>query len=500
MRKTNVKLKNKHGEDVTYEGVTTVSLESDDGTRKKFTLGELKTELIELDFSEGNQEVVALDTELYDRVIILVPDTFKPENIAEGVVIAGVEGTFEGARELPKLNAPTIARSADTITITNPNTNGNFNKSFNIYSNGELAFNQTGTTFSLIGKFEAEKDYTIEASCINPLMEESSKSTSINFSVFSIVKEFDEFLSTTDTTTKKSNNLNYSLQIKNAFGYWLPELIKVYKKYNDSDEYVLTDDYTYSMYTGEILIPAIDANIKIVAHSDEEPQLKRPTVFLDQEDHTLDTNYPRYAQKLLFYDCDELMHVEEKEEEKLFISVDPLGTTYTFVQGSDGFYHPNNTGRDGTFAIARINIINLDEETGVILNWRQSSETGYDYGLVGKIDVALSHNTNVDSNLLLNAKGRSVTNPEQITLVVPNGSHFFDVKYRKDGSVSSGKDMFEFKIEGTDYGIPIAKDIVTIQDDILYLVNNDYEKKKSANVTHHVYIDDELKYENKEGI
>ena len=139
MRKTSIKLKNRSGTDVVFNDIDTVSLEGVDGNKKVFSLGALTEGTIVLDFTNGNQEVVVSDDELYNKVIVLKPDSFVAENIAEGVVIAGIEGTFEGAKEMPTLNTPSIRREGDTITITNPSTNGNFNKGFNVYANGELA-------------------------------------------------------------------------------------------------------------------------------------------------------------------------------------------------------------------------------------------------------------------------------------------------------------------------------------------------------------------------
>src|SRR5690606_13996407 len=115
------------------------------------------------------------------------------------------------------LNTPSISRSGDTITITNPSTNGNSNKGFNIYSGEDVACYQTGTTFSLIGKFAAEQNYIMQATCVNPLMNESGKSGSISFSIYAIIKVFDEFISTTDTTTKICNGLKYKIYLKSAF-------------------------------------------------------------------------------------------------------------------------------------------------------------------------------------------------------------------------------------------------------------------------------------------
>ncbi len=501
MRKTNVKLKNKNGEDVIYSEISTVSLDGEDGNKKTFSLGSLKEQTIVLDFSNGNQEVSAADDELFEKVIIEQPEAFKAENIAQGVIIAGIEGTFEGAREMPTLNKPTISRNSDKITISNPGTNGNFNKGFNIYSNNELAFYTAGTYFSLIDKFEAEHDYAIEATCTNPLMNESPKSNSISFAVYSVVKDFDEYISTTDTTTKISDGLKYTCYITSSFGYWLPELIKVYKKANETDEYVLTDKYTYSMYSGEITLDSMDSNIKIEVEADEEPQLKRPEVELKETQFSLETDFPRFSKKLLFYDNNELFYEEEKEEGLVSVSVASLDTTYTFVLDTDGFYKPQNKGVNSSFAIARITISNgYEEDTTIKMQWMQSAENGCDFGIVGKIDTELLKSTSVDSSYLIKPTS-SQTTIQEVDLVVPHGSHFFDVKYRKDGSVHTGWDMFEFKLNASESVVSIVSDKVVIEDDYnLKLTNTDYEKKYSANVTHHVYVDDELIYEFKEGI
>ena len=284
---------------------------------------------------------------------------------------------------------------------------------------GELAFYQTGTTFSLIGKFEAENDYSIQAACVNPLMNESNKSNSISFAIYSIIKDFDEYISTTDTSTKISNGLKYKIYLKSAFGYWLPEIIKVYKKMNGTDEYELTDEIFYSMYTGEVSFDSMDANVKIEVIADEEPHLKRPKVRVEEGEFILKTSFPIYSQKLLFYDNDEFFHEEVKIEEPIAVMVESLGTTYTFIQDSDGYYKPTNTGVNSSFAIARIQIINTEDPKTIKLLWMQSTESGYDFGLIGKIDVALSQSTNVDSDVILNAQSQTVTTPIELLLEAP---------------------------------------------------------------------------------
>ena len=57
-------------------------------------------------------------------------------------------------------------------------------------------------------------------------MNESAKSGSIAFSIFSINKILMS-LSQQQITTKISNGLKYMIYLKSTFGYWLPEIINV---------------------------------------------------------------------------------------------------------------------------------------------------------------------------------------------------------------------------------------------------------------------------------
>lgn len=142
MRKVNVKLKNRNGEDIIYEEISKVKLNTSKG-EAVFSLGIPKELSVTPEFLSGNIEVLAPDDTLYEKVTINKPENLVPENIAKDVVVAGITGTFEGKPELPTLNKPSISRNQETISITNPSSNGNFNKKFIIYSNDEIAFDQT---------------------------------------------------------------------------------------------------------------------------------------------------------------------------------------------------------------------------------------------------------------------------------------------------------------------------------------------------------------------
>lgn len=88
-------LKDMNGKDNTYEGVTAVKLNKDDGSTQIFSKGEAEEKTIALDFSAGDMEI-AEENKLFSSVTIPKPETLLPENIAKDVTIAGVVGTLAG--------------------------------------------------------------------------------------------------------------------------------------------------------------------------------------------------------------------------------------------------------------------------------------------------------------------------------------------------------------------------------------------------------------------
>ena len=87
------------GAPVTYEGVETITTDTpEDGVLATFTHGVVPETVPEIDpdFSGGNQTVEAGDGELLKKVVLKKPETLLPENITKGTVIAGVEGNAVG--------------------------------------------------------------------------------------------------------------------------------------------------------------------------------------------------------------------------------------------------------------------------------------------------------------------------------------------------------------------------------------------------------------------
>lgn len=90
-----VVLKDRNGDEVIYEEVKKVVLNGTDGNEVTFSAGELLEGLdIGLDMSNGDQTVEAPEGYLLKSATIKKPETLIPENIAEGIDIAGIVGTL----------------------------------------------------------------------------------------------------------------------------------------------------------------------------------------------------------------------------------------------------------------------------------------------------------------------------------------------------------------------------------------------------------------------
>ena len=93
-------LKNYSGVPVTYENVDAVMFDTPEGGTQVYTRGELIGGVrIGLDLKNGNQTVTTPEGTLANAATIIKPDTLLPENIRNGITIAGVEGEFLGDTE-----------------------------------------------------------------------------------------------------------------------------------------------------------------------------------------------------------------------------------------------------------------------------------------------------------------------------------------------------------------------------------------------------------------
>lgn len=88
-------LKDRNGNDVAYYGIETVTFDTTtEGKQQTFTKGEAVEGLeIEPDFSGGDMAVVAPDGKLVKSATVKKPEALVPENIREGANVGGVVGS-----------------------------------------------------------------------------------------------------------------------------------------------------------------------------------------------------------------------------------------------------------------------------------------------------------------------------------------------------------------------------------------------------------------------
>lgn len=93
-----IKLKGYSGEEKTYSSVEKVYLSAAQGDQKlPYTYGEAVSKTVEPDFAGGDMAVEIPAGELVTALTIQKPNTLVPENIAQGINIAGVMGAFAGS-------------------------------------------------------------------------------------------------------------------------------------------------------------------------------------------------------------------------------------------------------------------------------------------------------------------------------------------------------------------------------------------------------------------
>ena len=190
----------------------------------------------------------------------------------------------------PALNAPSISRSNDTISISNPSTNGNFASTFKIYNGNSLRGTTSQTSFTLTGLGAGTYELSVKATGAN--FTDSPKSNVIRASVYSITRALTN-LTANNSTALMADGMPYTVTLTPASGYYLPEDITVTMGGNAYTK------FTYDSYTGALTIPAVNGNVVITAAADTVNRLRRPAISLSGS--TLSVTPPRYAASTYVY-------------------------------------------------------------------------------------------------------------------------------------------------------------------------------------------------------
>lgn len=210
--------------------------------------------------------------------------------------------TIPSGGEQPQLNKLTVTRSGDTITISNPSSNGGFVEKFRIYNNGTLYEETTGTSFSLVNQNAGSYSLTFTAIGTNFIESEATKA--INCSVCTITKNLTN-LNANNSTAKISSGQNYTVTLTPISGKYLPEDITVTMGGQ-------TCKYTYDSYTGVVTVPSVSGNIVITATAYDTPKLRRPALSIDGSELTVTP--PLYAESTDIYIDDTLVATYPESE------------------------------------------------------------------------------------------------------------------------------------------------------------------------------------------
>lgn len=128
-------------------------------------------------------------------------------------------------------------------------------------------------------------------------------------------------------------------------------------------------------------------------------------------------------------------------------------TVNQFLQDSDGWWVSQNQNVDSSIALCRVNVC-MEMDGVVEFDLYSYGELNWDYAVLGKLDKSLSTTIDdTDENVLRKFESRTVI-PEHITLNVPKGNHFFDIKYRKDVSYSTPPDLCKFTTPVCTWEVP----------------------------------------------
>jgi hypothetical protein len=121
------------------------------------------------------------------------------------------------------------------------------------------------------------------------------------------------------------------------------------------------------------------------------------------------------------------------------------GAQYGFELNDTGYYESKNKGKQDSYALCRLNIVNPGG-LNVYLDCINYGESGCDFGLISKPNtpLALSNSTDSSSMLLHSFSNNSTSSVQTIDCGAIEGDIY--IKYKKDYSVDNGNDSLQFTV------------------------------------------------------
>lgn len=430
---------------------------------------------IELNLATGNQVVYPSSDEVHiSKVTIIKPENLKKEHIAAGVEIAGITGEFQGATgDLPQLYAPTAISTLSTdssgrkyFTVTNPYTkNGMFPRTLQLLASaadgsdiiaGEVTLSTTTYT-STVTVYAT--NFTRALALFQPRARfagdmfrpsETFMNASVLASVMAVLYELVNVTLATEYDFAFEGDV-LKLTLTPGSGYYLPKSVMVVGEDIDGDSFSPTHTYTPA---SKLLTLTCSSggktvnNISVAVEAVSIPWLATPTITTFSYPTLKVTCDPNTDQAILYINGLEVDRFDYVVASAGYAVNGLSGITYGFgYDSSIGYYRSLNKGVHSSFALCRINFSIVGGSATVVLQYINYAESNYDFGIISQIDTTLLRSSSEDTTGVLRSfKGSSSSTAYTLSFTVPEGNHFVEVKYRKDGSQNSGNDEFRFKI------------------------------------------------------
>lgn len=205
--------------------------------------------------------------------------TYKPSEMAAAIQ------AISGGGDQPKLNAPTITITEDTLTITANKNNGSFVTGYNVYVNPGTGYVLAGTTTTLTNDLTQYQvppgDYSIKVTAVGENFIESDYSNELNYTnVFYTVTNTLTNCTSNNSTTSIRKGAAYSATITANSGYVLKDTDVTITM---NDENISSTAYSDSVITigsasGNIIITISATKLNGVQWQETEALSKHYTV------------------------------------------------------------------------------------------------------------------------------------------------------------------------------------------------------------------------------
>ena len=442
------------GEPTTYSGINVVEFDTPTGGRAQFIGGESVSKEVAADFSKGNQVITRDDGTILEKVTVRKPETLVPENISNGVEIAGVVGTATGGIT-PEIGFVPNEWDSDGFAVDGI-WYGESIPNFAFYNGDTSAKTWKLQNVSFDGELKTIGRYAF-ASCTNLAL------TSLPESLVSIQERafYATEIAITEIPASVVSIATYAFlscgRIERLLFLGTPNSIS-------------SAAFDSCTNLKEIQVPWNEGAVAgapwgaVNAHIEYNCFAPKYAITLVSsgdgvvEGESIANEGSAYTAKII-PDSGNAVSAVTDNGENVLSRVDNVyadfaykvatadGASYGFELKDDGFYESTNRGVANSASVSVVTF-NLLEAKRITIEFINYGEAGYDYGLFSNIDTTLTVNSTADTaNVNINCKNYpSNSNVIKATYDFPAGEHFIYVKYRKDSGGDSGNDSLRFRV------------------------------------------------------